>query len=105
KLQAPEDAPAIKNLPHSQILNRRKFARKLLWRRVRLVGFLHENGVLAFAVLIARPKEELVHGNRGRLKINQRVIWDARLRFGQVKRELASEAIMAADDKHGPTLF
>ncbi len=84
---------------HSQIGDRLEFLLEAPGRRVRLVGLLHEDGILAFARRISRPEVELVDRFIGSDAVNDGCARGSRLRRGRIKRKQARNPIMVADDE------
>src|SRR5437016_8272079 len=95
-----EHPAAVKDLLHAKVSYIGELPAEPFGNRLWIVRFEHINGIFIFSVLVARPEKKLVHRNTRRLKINQRMIGDARLRFRQIKRKLAGDSVMGADDKN-----
>src|SRR5262249_27770979 len=64
------------------------------------VQFVDKHSILAFSVLITRPKIKLVSRMIAALVIHDGSCGDGSFCFGKIERYLANEAIMVSDNKY-----
>src|ERR1017187_9748849 len=88
----------IEDIANAQVRHRLEFPLQFRWNwRIALsatIQLADEDGILAFAVIVARPKIELVIGGLAGLVEDQGLFGDDRLGFGQVKGNLPHQPIM-----------
>src|ERR1041385_7260970 len=91
--------PVIIGVAHPEIDDLAKIFGQRSRRHLRLIGFLHVNGVFAFSHVVARPEIKLVLRQVGPNVINQRLTRDAFFGLWQIEAENRGEAIMLRDQE------